>query len=254
MKSFFIALQFLSRIQLVKQTVWTNEDFGRAVLFFPLVGWIIGILLAVIYAGCSYIFEEPYRSLLVVLSWFFITGGLHADGFMDTADGVFSGRSRERMLEILKDSCVGANGVMAFFVLASLKICFLAHCSADMALAALTGIPAAARFGTLISIFQFPYARAQGLGKAFRQYAPAYTTKGAFILAMLPTIYGGFLYVFLLGAAMLTALLVNHWLTNVLGGVTGDTYGAVLEGSELILLGLTCLLSMASVHIGGFSL
>ena len=59
MKSFLIALQFLSRIQLVKQTVWTNEDFGRAVLFFPLVGWLIGILLSLVYAGCSFVLGEP---------------------------------------------------------------------------------------------------------------------------------------------------------------------------------------------------
>lgn len=254
MKSFLIALQFLSRIQLVKQTVWTNEDFGRAVLFFPLVGWLIGILLALLYTGCSIIVGEPYRSLFVVAAWFFITGGLHADGFMDTADGIFSGRSRERMLEILKDSCVGSNGIIAFFFLASLKVAFLANCSPDMALAALAGIPAAARFGTLISIFQFPYARKQGLGKAFRQYAPSYTMKGAFVLALLPVIYSGFLYVFLLGAAMLFSLAANRYLTRILGGVTGDTYGAVLEGSEMALLGLVFLLSVVSVHLGGNSL
>ena len=102
MKSFLIALQFLSRIQLVRQTVWTNEDFGRAVLFFPLVGWLIGILLALLYAGCSVIVGEPYRSLFVVAAWFFITGGLHADGFMDTADGIFS-------LDACR--CVGACGL-----------------------------------------------------------------------------------------------------------------------------------------------
>lgn len=254
MKSFLIALQFLSRIQLVKQTVWTNEDFGRAVLWFPLVGWLIGILLALVYTGCSVILGEPYRSLLVVLAWLFITGGLHADGFMDTADGIFSGRSRERMLEILKDSCVGANGIIAFFFLVSLKICFLANCAPDMALAALAGIPAAARFGTLISIFQFSYAREQGLGKAFRQYAPPYTMKGAFVLALLPVIYSGFLYLVLLGAAMLLSLAANRYLTRILGGVTGDTYGAVLEGSEMALLGLVFLLSVASIQLGGNSL
>ena len=254
MKSFLIALQFLSRIQLVKQTIWTNEDFGRSVLFFPLVGWIIGILLAFVYTGFGIILSEPYRSLLVVAAWFFITGGLHADGFMDTADGIFSGRSRERMLEILKDSCVGANGVMAFFFLASLKICFLANCPPQMALAALTGIPAAARFGTLISIFQFPYARQQGLGIAFKQYAPPYTLQGGFLLALLPILYSGFLYVVLLGAAMLISLAANHYFTDVLGGATGDTYGAVLEGSEMALLGLTFLLSVVSVHMGGISL
>ena len=81
---------------------------------------------------------------------------------MDTADGLFSGRSRERMLEILKDSRVGAGGVTAFVFLVLLKVAFLSQLAPEAALPALVGIPAAARFGTLISIFQFPYAASRG--------------------------------------------------------------------------------------------
>ena len=175
MKAFLIALQFLSRIHLASQSVWRDEDFGRSVLFFPLVGLIIGLLLAALYWASSFLFDAFGRSALVVAFWFYLTGGLHADGYMDTADGLFSGRSRERMLEILKDSRVGAGGVTAFVFLVLLKVAFLSQLVPEAALPALVGIPAAARFGTLISIFQFPYAREQGLGRAFVTYAPAHT-------------------------------------------------------------------------------
>lgn len=102
MTSFLIAFQFLSRIQLAKQTVWTNEDFGKSVIWFPLIGTIIGIFLAAVYVAASYLFAPLYTAVIVVAAWLYITGGLHADGYMDTADGILSGRSRERMLEILK--------------------------------------------------------------------------------------------------------------------------------------------------------
>ena len=242
MRSFFIALQFLTRIQLKRQTQWTNEDFGRSVLCFPLVGVLIGGVLCIVYAGGTFFFSNDYAAVLVIGAWFLVTGGLHADGFMDTADGIFSGRSRERMLEILKDSRVGANGVMAFFFLAVLKISFLANIPSAIVPAALIAIPAAARFGTLISIFEFPYARKEGLGRAFIQYAPPYTLAAAFVLALIPVAYGGFFCLILLGAAMMISLCANRYITCVLGGVTGDTYGAVLELSEMLLLGLTAVL------------
>ncbi len=116
---------------------------------------------------------------------------------------------------------------------------FLSQLTPDAALPALIGIPAAARFGTLISIFQFPYARQQGLGKAFVTYAPAHTVAKAFVLALVPAFLCGPFYLGLLGAAMLLSLWANFHISRKLGGVTGDTYGAVLEGSEMALLLVT---------------
>lgn len=243
MKSFLIALQFLSRIQLAKQTVWTNEDFGRSVMYYPLVGCIIGLVLTVAYILCSYVLTGFYLSVVIIAMWFFITGGLHADGCMDTADGIFSGRNREKMLAIMKDSHVGANGVMAYFWLALLKICFLANITTALTPTALIGIPAAVRFGTLISIFEFPYAREEGLGKAFIENAPKKAMEIGFILALLPVMYGGFLYIILLGSAMLVSLVMNNGIESILGGVTGDTYGAVCEWNEMILLAIMVVLS-----------
>lgn len=238
MKAFLIALQFLSRIHLASQTVWKDEDFGRAVIFFPLVGLVIGLLLYAAYVLLSLRFTGLVRAVLVAAFWFFLTGGLHADGFMDTADGLFSGRSREKMLEILKDSRVGSMGVIAFVFLVLLKVSFLSVLPEKMALTALLGIPAAARFSTLISIFQFPYARKQGLGRAFVEYARPHTLPKGFLVALLPAVICGPWYLLLLGTAMLLTLWADVHIARKLGGVTGDTYGAVLELTEMLLLGL----------------
>lgn len=116
MRSFITALQFLTRIHLVRQENLTAEDFGRSTRFFPLVGAVLGALYLLAALACLALFGLPSytgKAVLVVLP-FLLTGGLHADGFMDTMDGLFSGRSRERMLEIMKDSRTGSFGVAAF--------------------------------------------------------------------------------------------------------------------------------------------
>ena len=138
-----------------------------------------------------------------------------------------------------REGRVGAGGVTAFVFLVLLKVAFLSQLAPEAALPALVGIPAAARFGTLISIFQFPYAREQGLGRAFVTYAPAHTVEKALVLALVPVFFCGPFYLALLGAAMLLSLWANSRISRKLGGVTGDTYGAVLEGSEMALLLMT---------------
>ena len=202
------------------------------------MGGCIGLFLCLCWFAVGLALTGFYRAVCVIIAWFLITGGLHADGFMDTADGLFSGRSRERMLEILKDSRVGSNGVMAFFFLALLKICFLANIEGPAVYAALLGIPVAARYGTLVSVLEFPYARPEGLGKAFAAYAPPRTLALGFLAALPPVLIGGFLYLTLLGTAIAASLILNTYIVQHLGGVTGDTYGAVTESSELLLLGL----------------
>ena len=128
MNNFFVVLQFLTRIRIVKQTDWSLESFGKSVKFFPLIGAVLGSIIA----GCYYIVSHylplldinisaNFIAIIIFILGILLTGGLHCDGFMDTADGVFSGRSRERMLEIMKDSCVGSNAVVAFFILSILK-------------------------------------------------------------------------------------------------------------------------------------
>ena len=123
MRDFITCLEFLTRVRFSKRTDWRDEDFSHSVPYFPLVGLVIGFLLAAVNYSLFYI-ETPLflRVTLLLLAEIIITGGLMYDGFMDTADGVFSARSRERMLEIMKDSHVGSNAVLAIIILLLLKI------------------------------------------------------------------------------------------------------------------------------------
>lgn len=118
MRSFFTALQFLTRIHLVEQRDLTAADFGRSTRCFPLVGAVLGALylLAAWLLGAWHGGVSHTGAAVLVLLPILLTGGLHCDGFMDTVDGLFSGRSRTRMLEIMKDSRTGSFGVVAFGV------------------------------------------------------------------------------------------------------------------------------------------
>ena len=122
---FIRALQFLTRFQLVKEVDWSLEALGRSVRFFPWAGGVIGAVLG----GCDWGMVQAFgeslpmhaAAALLILLEIMLTGGLHCDGFMDTMDGIFSGRSRERILEIMKDSRGGAYGAMSFALLLLVK-------------------------------------------------------------------------------------------------------------------------------------
>ena len=172
MHSFLIGLQFLTRIRLVRQTEWTAEDFGRSTRFFPLVGLVLGICYALFAWLLLYAvgMRALTAALLLVLP-LLLTGGLHADGFMDTADGVFSGRDRERKLEIMKDSRVGAFGVVSFVMLMFVQYALISDMHPLLLIPALFVMPVIGRFAMVLSVACFPYAREDGMGKTFADMA-----------------------------------------------------------------------------------
>ena len=205
MTPFFIALQFLTRLKLVNQTEWSVEDFGKSVVAFPYVGLIIGLILAILYGVLSPFIPIMPLMLIIVVAEFLITGGLHADGLMDTSDGLFSGRERERKLEIMKDSRIGSFGVVAFVFVTLLKWQLLASIpSAEFIPMALIMMPLMSRWSMVFSIRSYPYAREQGMGAAFANLAPkhviTYNTISTFFMPILLLLIGLVLYTLLYGA------------------------------------------------------
>jgi adenosylcobinamide-GDP ribazoletransferase len=181
MRDFITCLEFLTRVRFSKRTDWRDEDFSRSVPYFPLVGLVIGSLLAAVNYGLFYI-ETPLflRVTLLLLAEIIITGGLMYDGFMDTADGVFSARSRERMLEIMKDSHVGSNAVLAIIILLLLKIAAYLELSGETLTWVLLTMSVATRTFMVVFIVNFPYARKEGIGHMFTKYAKPFYTYIAF--------------------------------------------------------------------------
>ncbi len=276
MTPFFIALQFLTRLKIVNQTEWSVDDFGKSVVAFPYVGLIIGLILALLYGILSPFIPFVPLMLIIVVAEFLITGGLHADGLMDTSDGLFSGRERERKLEIMKDSRIGSFGVVAFVFVTLLKWQLLtAIPTAEFIPMALIMMPLMSRWSLVLSIQSYPYARKEGMGAAFANLAPkhviTYNTLSTFFMPIVILIIGVILYTILYGAYAIFSIadvgyvvglgvlvyatlgifqinivsmiityiinrLLNRYIVKQLGGTTGDTYGFVVEVTEVILL------------------
>lgn len=243
MKHFITGLEFLTRIHLSKQSQWSPESFGRSVKFFPLIGGILGILLVMInhffteYLPFTGFYMPPHvLTTLLIVANIILTGGLHCDGLMDTMDGIFSGRSRERMLEIMKDSRIGANGVMAFVLLIILKWSLIMDISPLSLPSALLIMPVLGRFAMVMGITIFPYARPDGIGKAFAEYAGKYTLYIGLFLTLLVIIPVGKQAILSLAIVSICAMLFARYVTKLLGGLTGDIYGAMSELAEIMVL------------------
>jgi adenosylcobinamide-GDP ribazoletransferase len=249
--SFVAALQLLTRFPVPIQVPFEEKVLRRSVIFFPVAGLLIGLFLYVSGSALTALLPAGAAAALLTAIWVGITGGLHLDGLMDTADGVLSHRSRERMLEIMKDSRVGAMGVMACVVQLLLKFAFL-----NAIMEAGWGTGASLVLGTAIwsrwvmvaAIAIWPYARSgEGMGSMFkgvggRQLMGCSAAAAIVSVAALSVLSGGRIshVIMLSSAAILLAGafggLVAWRLAGKLGGLTGDTYGAINELTEAWLL------------------
>lgn len=237
MKSFITALQFLTRIHICTQQDLTAEDFGRSTKFFPLVGVILGTIYMLAAWGLIAVFgwANLVTTLLIILP-VLLTGGLMLDGFMDTVDGVFSGRDRERVLEIMKDSRVGSFGVIALACLLLINWTALRDVKLMLIMTALFVMPIIGRMAMVMAIACFPYARKEGMGKIFADMADKKTLLLAIAVTLAFVVPWGQAAVAALVMGLSFAWLVGRWLTSQLGGLTGDTYGAIETLTETVVL------------------
>lgn len=246
------AIQFLSRLPLPVKVPYSDKIFRSSVVFYPVVGFIIGLLLAAAGAGLNYALLPLPAAALLTLLWVGITGGLHLDGLMDTADGILSHRPREQMLEIMKDSRVGAMGAIACGLQLLLKWSFLSALLGQPgqwwhAAGCLIAVTVWSRWFMVVAIAAWPYARqGPGIGALFRGVglrSVLIATAAAIVCSLVAlagfgmNVLGALLYACGFG---LTAALLGYgiaaYLAAKLGGLTGDTYGAVNEMLESALL------------------
>lgn len=235
-RDFITALQFLTCIHIGPAGNWSAERCGRSVRYFPLVGAIIGLMLVLV----NYLFSNyllPHVSVMILLIVeIVLTGALHCDGFMDTVDGICSHRSKEQMLAIMRDSHTGAHAVTAFGLLLLLKYSLLLDLSPGVLPKALFVMPIAGRMAMVLAIVLFPPARMDGLGKAFSEYTGRWTLPFAFVIALALVAPLKWVAVFVCLFSCLIGLGLAKWLSKKLGGLTGDTYGAIHEITQISVL------------------
>jgi len=223
-------------------------DFRGVARLAPLVGLMIGGILGLLDAGMRFFLGIPVltASALVVVSWITLTGGLHLDGAMDTADGL-AVQDPQRRLQVMSDSATGAFGAMAAIALLLLKTAALTDLDSYrwLALMAACGW---GRWGQQVAIARYPYLKVSGKG-AFHKAAitsPLDVLPGLLLLLGLSGLQIllnsddlAFAVSMALGGSAI-AFLLGAWFNHQLGGHTGDTYGAVVEWTEALLL---CLLT-----------
>ncbi len=261
------AFQFLTRLPIPVQIDYTDRVFQRSVIFYPLAGFVIGLLLLLAGEGLKPCPACDARSCSAAGVLGRLTGGLHLDGLMDTADGILSHRPREQMLEIMKDSRVGAMGVIVCVLHLFLKfsllytlldaeqmerggVCFL-----------LAIVPIWSRWFMVAAIHGWPYARRDsGLGSFFRGVTKWHVTLSSIVALFTTTLFITIVFTWPADSSMvsfsltygltiifsfaigtiLTGWLLATYISRKLGGLTGDTYGALNELLEaLLLLGIT---------------
>ena len=241
----FVALQFLTRVPVPRWVGFEPAWLNRSARWFPLVGLFVGAVAGAVLWAASVAFPPAVAVGLSIGASVLLTGGFHEDGLADTADALGGAVSRERALEIMKDSRIGTYGALALIIVLGLKAVVLASMLPALAVPALLLAHTASRAAAVVLIRVLPYAGdiahakakplAQRVSDAGVVVALATViVVGAVLVACVPS--HGLLVVTGLVLLIIGTVWSIRWLRRRLGGCTGDTLGATQQVTELLVL------------------
>ncbi|MGM9530954.1 adenosylcobinamide-GDP ribazoletransferase [Intestinibacter sp.] len=252
MNRFISILQFLTRIPIRIETGF-DEEFHKSIVYFPLVGFVIGLITYVFGWFSLAIFDSFVSAIVITLIEVLTTGGLHIDGLGDTFDALYSNRDKERILEIMKDSRLGTNSLLAIMFLILLKIGFINCLIQNDLLWIVIFMPVVARIGAVIMTYKTVTPRAKGMGNLF-------IGKGTMNMIITSVVYSSALIVVFAKLIFLQrntiimvalssilfiivfALLFKNHVYKKIDGITGDILGCTIELGEVFYLIYTYLL------------
>lgn len=235
-RAFVVAVRFLTRLP-VPAVAADDDDIGRALVFFPVVGLMVGLILVAAASLLAAWLSAPLVGVAVVTLLATLTGGLHLDGVADVFDGLGGSHGdRARALGIMRDSRIGAHGAVAVMLVLLTKVLAVTQIVQHRELRWLALSPSIARWAVLPLVVYFPYVRETGLGKTFTERGSSREIGGAtacvVLLLMWTRGHGGGAAL----AALAVTLLFALWMQRRLGGMTGDVYGAAIELAEVAFL------------------
>ena len=251
--SFFSVLRFFTILPAPPGRGDEPSAIGRSLVFFPVVGLIIGIILAALSRVLGLVFPDTITAALIVAALAILTGAHHMDGLMDTFDAMVAGRTRQQRLEIMSDTRVGTFGITAACLLLIIKY---AAISVTAGPAAILAFPMVSRWAVAGIILLFPPAKKAGSGFTVKSNSdwPGFTWATVITLILLIVsaglIAGPVLMMTVLALACLTGLFFK-WL---FGGLTGDCYGALVEISEALALLLIIVQTPLGQNVTGYNL
>ncbi len=248
LRVFFTALMFYTRIPCPPSTDHSPEYINKATRYFPFIGWIVGGVSFVVYALFSLLFEVEIAVVFSLVAGILCTGAFHEDGFADVFDGFGGGWTKTKILDIMKDSRIGAYGGIAIGLLIVLKILVLSKLllkidNSDFFTVFLIFVSyhALARLTSINIVFTSEYAREDETSKA-KPIATGHTFVeiiGAYVFGLIPV--GILSFMNLMFLVVLVPLILLYWYSNRyfkkwLGGYTGDCLGATEQFAEIVVL------------------
>ncbi|MFZ6768966.1 adenosylcobinamide-GDP ribazoletransferase [Undibacterium sp. Di26W] len=246
LRLFFIALQFFTRIPIPAWVGFEADWLRQSSRYFPATGWVVGVVCAGVYAGAAELWPHAVAVVLSTIAGILLTGAFHEDGFADVCDGFGGGMTPERVLDIMKDSRVGAYGAIGILLMLALKLALLISLPAQMTVPALLLAHPMSRLASCSLIWRMHYARHEGKAKPLAQEMRS----GEFLIACLTVcLPAAWLLVYFpfQPASLLTSLVLIVLLTwrmarmfqRRINGFTGDCLGATQQVAEVgIYLGL----------------
>jgi adenosylcobinamide-GDP ribazoletransferase len=234
MRNLRIAFGLMTTLPIKLPDDWSVGDSGRAAVWYPLVGAVIGALTWLAWTAARLVFSPLVAGVLALLVWVLLTGGLHLDGLADCCDGLFASVTRERRLEIMKDPHIGAFGVIGLVLVLLLKAAALAALIPASGFAIL--LAASLARGCILAAGLLPPARPSGMGADFAAgFRRSFLLWGAVIPLGIALLLGARGVLSALAGAGAGALVL--WLAKSrIGGVTGDVFGMLVEVVETVVL------------------
>ncbi len=250
-KSLILIFQFLTRLPIPIAIDADEQTFKDGIYFFTVVGALLGAILLAVNSLLTALQVDPWsRAILLTIVHIFSTGGLHLDGIADTSDALFSNRSKQRMLEILRDSRIGSNGVLALIITLTLKAVGIHFVISHGYAIALLMMPIIGRFCVVLSFYWGETPRSSGMGNLFIGNAKIGHILANAVVPLLVLTFVVTQRLNLLIAVIICVIyviLVIRWSTKKIGGITGDLLGFIIESSEVVFV----LSMMLVIAIGG---
>lgn len=227
LKGFALAVSMLSIIPFFKVHDFNKGINGYAVMFYPVVGFMLGTILYLSYLLISTSFSSSHVGIIIFALLVVLSGALHLDGLSDTIDGFFVDKTEA--LEVMKDSHVGGMGMTFTAVFLILKASSLAVFSAFYLLPIVLML---SRFNAVLAIYLFPYISKNGMGTLAKKELKAWQVGVAFIFVAVLS----FSSIWLLAISIAVLITCGYLFIKRYGGFSGDIYGFTIEVTELILL------------------
>ena len=244
LKNFITAVQFLTIVTVKKGHQVGENELAKSMVYFPIVGFGLGFILVYADKGLLWVLPHSITNALLVFIAVLLTRALHIDGLADTLDGMMGGYDKQSRLHIMKDSRLGTAGALGIMFLLLVKYVALNNLFSGEKVAALLVAPLLARWSQTLMVYRSVYGREEGMGSAFVGHLRGSGMIAASAVAIgLAGWVSGFSAVYLVAAVAVFTLLSRWYFIRKLGGVTGDTIGAVSELNEALVLLLFVVLS-----------